>query len=138
MASPFAADSVHATDGMSRGFMAMGVFNIAKSEYDAAADAETIALLHAKHAQTALDFAKAHGGIYVKIGQFIASLNGAAAEAIPREYIEKLAELTDGAPAQPWHVAGAVLKNEVDAATLDAMIRWVDEQPVAAGSLAQA
>eukprot|EP00965_Chrysotila_dentata_P207279 6184012-Pleurochrysis_carterae.AAC.1 len=104
----YAAGSASSTDGMTRGFGAMCTFNIAKTEYDALEKLggkeyeNALHALHRKHSQTALNVARNNGGIFVKIGQFIASLEGASGDAIPHEYVEALAELTDKAPAQPF------------------------------------
>ena len=92
--------------------------------------------LHEKHAKTALDFALAHRGVYIKAGQFIASLQGGAGErAIPSAYVRTLQKLTDDAPTVPLADVAAVF--EADMGPLAWSFDSVDELPVAAGSLAQ-
>ena len=62
---------------------AMMAFMAAKAEYDALPPDAPRDALHEKHAKTALDFALAHRGVYIKAGQFIASLQGGAGELRP-------------------------------------------------------
>ena len=57
---------------------AMMAFMAAKAEYDALPPDAPRDALHEKHAKTALEFALAHRGVYIKAGQFIASLQGGA------------------------------------------------------------
>ena len=74
------------TDGATRAFAAMSLFQVAKGEYDKLdkLDAErgypcTTAereVLHAKYAGKALALARNQGGVYVKAAQFVASLQG--------------------------------------------------------------
>ena len=115
---------------------AMMAFMAAKAEYDALPPDAPRDALHEKHARTALDFALAHRGIYIKAGQFIASLQGGAGErAIPSAYVRTLQKLTDDAPTVPLADVAAVF--EADMGPLAWSFDSVDELPVAAGSLAQ-
>ena len=62
---------------MTRAFMAMNLFERAKSDYAALPDGSTDADLQAVHrkvAEACLEFAKSKGGVYVKAAQLIASL----------------------------------------------------------------
>jgi len=94
------------TDGATRAFAAMSLFQVAKGEYDKLdqADAErgyqcTAAqreALHAKYAGKALALARNQGGVYVKAAQFVASLQGGSGGGgVPAAYIATLASLTD-------------------------------------------
>ena len=115
---------------------AMMAFMAAKAEYDALPPDAPRDALHEKHAKTALDFALAHRGVYIKAGQFIASLQGGAGErAIPSAYVRTLQKLTDDAPTVPLADVAAVF--EADIGPLASSFESVDEQPIAAGSLAQ-
>jgi len=115
---------------------AMMAFMAAKAEYDALPPDAPRDALHEKHAKTALDFALAHRGVYIKAGQFIASLQGGAGErAIPSAYVRTLQKLTDDAPTVPLADVAAVF--EADIGPFASSFDSVDEQPVAAGSLAQ-
>ena len=114
----------------------MMAFMAAKAEYDALPPDAPRDALHEKHAKTALDFALTHRGVYIKAGQFIASLQGGAGErAIPSAYVRTLQKLTDDAPTVPLADVAAVF--EADIGPIAWSFDSVDEQPVAAGSLAQ-
>ena len=113
----YAPDSAASTDGMTRSMMAMALFNEAKSEYDAAKgkdDPEAKAALHRKHANVAYTFAVNNGGIYIKVGQFVASLQGGAGEAgVPREYVDALRPLTDKVPPRPFAEVSPMAESEL-------------------------
>lgn len=67
--------------GMGRAMGAMGTFQAAKADYEAAWKEEDpvqrdlmLNTAHAKHAEAAYNLAKMYGGIYCKAAQFVASL----------------------------------------------------------------
>lgn len=127
--------------------MAMQLFEKAKKAYGAleevrekegeAAHGAAMEALHRQTAGECLELAKAHGGIYNKAAQFVASLQGGAGDTgIPRAYIEALAVLTDKAPFKPFAEMDQCFVEEFGMSAREAFAT-IDEEPIAAASLAQ-
>ena len=93
-----APSTASSTDGMTRSMMALTYFQEAKAELDSleAGPSDARSDFHRRWAARCHDFAVAHGGVYIKAAQFIASLQGGAGEAgVPMAYVEALRPLTD-------------------------------------------
>jgi predicted unusual protein kinase regulating ubiquinone biosynthesis (AarF/ABC1/UbiB family) len=70
--------------------------------------------------------------MYTKIGQYLSTLT----HILPAEWTETLAALQDRAPSRSWAEVKRVFEEELGVAP-EAVFSEVDEQPVAAASLAQ-
>ena len=119
--------------------MALALFNDAKAEHDALKpdDDQARAAFHTKWAKNAHDFAVDHGGVYVKAAQFIASLQGGAGEAgVPIAYVDALRPLTDRVPPRPFAAVSVVAEEELGA-PIGELVESIEEEPIAAASLAQ-
>lgn len=71
------------------------------------------------------------GPAYLKLGQFIATADG----LLPDEWVKAFAWCRDEAPPLPAGVAVEVIERELGA--LRDRLEWVDDQPLAAGSIGQ-
>jgi aarF domain-containing kinase len=122
----------------------MQLFEKAKKDYAALEGTEESAEyagaldeVHRRTAAECLKIAQSHGGIYNKAAQFVASLQGGAGDTgIPKQYIEALAVLTDAAPFKPFAEMDACFAEEFGASARE-VFAVIDEQPIAAASLAQ-
>ncbi|KAL8437808.1 hypothetical protein ACSSS7_000689 [Eimeria intestinalis] len=88
--------------------------------------------LHERGARRFLRVCIDHGGLYTKLGQYIATLQ----HVLPTPYITILSQLQDDAARLPWPQAKAMLEAELGG-PLDAFFAEFDEEAVAAASLAQ-
>ena len=121
----------------------MALFNEAKEEYTSLAQngswsqAEVQRAFHAKWAASCYKFAVAHGGLYIKCSQFIASLqNSSEAAGVPKEYVEALRPLTDAVPPRPWAEVATVAEEELNG-PIEQFVESIEQVPIAAASLAQ-
>src|SRR5688572_3338802 len=73
------------------------------------------------------------GPVFVKIGQFLAL----RPDLLPQEYCDELMYLTDRVPAFHWEQAKAILKEDLREEPGE-IFSYINPNPVAAGSLAQA
>ena len=89
-------------------------------------------VVHKRSAERLLKVARAQGGMYTKIGQYLSTLT----HILPAEWTETLAALQDRAPSRSWAEVKRVFEEELGVAP-EAVFSEVDEQPVAAASLAQ-
>ena len=89
-------------------------------------------LVHKRSAERLLKVARAQGGMYTKIGQYLSTLT----HILPVEWTETLAALQDRAPSRPWAEVKRVFEEELGVSP-EAVFSEVDEQPIAAASLAQ-
>lgn len=85
---------------------------------------------HRRGAERAARMCRANGGMYIKAAQFFSCLAG-----VPQAYATALSKLQDAAPPMPLSVVAAVIERELGR-PLDAIFDRVDEEPLAAGSLA--
>ncbi|MEG9226561.1 ABC1 kinase family protein [Aeromicrobium sp. Sec7.5] len=74
---------------------------------------------------------RAGGPTYVKLGQFIATADG----LLPDEWVTAFAWCRDEAPALPPGVALEVVERELGPTR--SQLEWIDETPLAAGSIGQ-
>jgi ubiquinone biosynthesis protein len=89
-------------------------------------------LQHDRGARRLLDTAVALGGTLIKAGQ-IASVRG---DLLPAAYIEHLATLQDRVPPHPWSTIEPAIARELGHPPGE-VFAHIDEEPVAAASLAQ-
>ena len=87
---------------------------------------------HQRSAERMLHVCRAHGGLYTKLGQFVASYS----HVLPQEYTGTLAECQDRAPPAPFGRVRALLEEELGA-PLERIFASFDPEPIAAASLAQ-
>jgi aarF domain-containing kinase len=83
-------------------------------------------------AERMLWVAKRLGGMYTKIGQYLSTLT----HALPPEWTETLSELQDKASFRPWSEVAEVFEEDLGRPA-STVFRSIEEQPVAAASLAQ-
>ena len=76
---------------------------------------------------------KANGGLYVKLGQSIASMN----HVLPPQYSEVFAKLQDRAPAVPFADVEAVVREDFGGRGPDELFASFERAPVASASIAQ-
>mmetsp|Transcript_24078 Transcript_24078/g.78401 ORF Transcript_24078/g.78401 Transcript_24078/m.78401 type:complete len:497 (-) Transcript_24078:592-2082(-) len=132
---------------MARAGQAKLVFERCKKAYSDALEgleegteeyAAALETCHLQCAPQALAVAKEAGGMYIKAGQFVATLQGGAGDkAIPKAYIEALRELTDDAPKRSFEMLEPVFRANFDGKTSAELFASIDPKPVAAASLAQ-
>ena len=84
---------------------------------------------NARLARRLLNLCEAQGGMYIKCGQYVATMN----HVLPRVYGEELSRLQDKAPFCPWEDIEEVLEEENILQNFDT----IDKEPIAAASLAQ-
>jgi aarF domain-containing kinase len=88
--------------------------------------------VHSKSADRLLSLCKRQGGVYVKVGQHVASMN----HAVPVEFTSKLIQLEDRAAFRPYSQVERVICNELGGRLEDHFATF-EREPVAAASLAQ-
>src|ERR687897_2419456 len=93
---------------------------------------EDWALQHRRGAGRVLDAAAALGGTLIKAAQFASS----RPDLLPAPYIERLFELQDRVPPQPWSVMEGAVEREIGRPTTEAFEEFEGE-PVASASIAQ-
>lgn len=87
---------------------------------------------HERSAKRLLHVCRAHGGLFTKLGQFVASMN----HVIPQPYTDVLAACQDRAPAVGFEVVRQVVEEELGE-PIERIYSSFDESPIAAASLAQ-
>ena len=94
----------------------------------------TVALAgcHSRAALEVLTLCRQQAGVYIKAGQFLASLR----PVLPRQFTDTLAQLCDDAPQSPMHDVRRVVREETGA-ELEALFARFDPTPVGCASLAQ-
>ncbi len=75
---------------------------------------------------------RAGGPAYIKLGQFIATAHG----LLPEEWVQAFAWCRDEAPPLRPGVAQKVIDHELSAQARERLV-WIDEEPLAAGSIGQ-
>lgn len=89
--------------------------------------------VHERNAARVLSLCEGNGGIFIKMGQYAASLRS----AIPDEYIEELRKLQDQAPTRPLEDVCLVLEQELDENAYHEIVEGLDPEPLGSASLAQ-
>ena len=89
-------------------------------------------LQHRRGAGRVLDAAAALGGTLIKAAQFASS----RPDLLPAPYIERLSELQDRVPPQPWSVMEGAVEREIGRPIREAFKEFEGE-PVASASIAQ-
>ncbi|KAL2317303.1 hypothetical protein Fmac_031179 [Flemingia macrophylla] len=92
---------------------------------------QAISQVHLRSAKRFLKLCEANRGFYVKAGQFAASQ-----KVLPREYSSTLSSLQDQVAPLPFRVIKEVLKDNLGP-DFSEMFLSIDEQPIAAASIAQ-
>ena len=87
---------------------------------------------HQRAADRLLHVCLLHGGLYVKLGQFIASMN----YVLPQQFPTVMAACQDRASVVGFDAVRTALERELGMRVEDAFARF-DEEPVASASLAQ-
>jgi predicted unusual protein kinase regulating ubiquinone biosynthesis (AarF/ABC1/UbiB family) len=64
-------------------------------------------------------------------------LTGAGDKGVPKTFVKTLAVLTDSAPFKPFSVMRPVLVEEFGEEGIRSKFKRIDEEPIAAASLAQ-
>ena len=91
-----------------------------------------LAETHQRSAERLLHVCRRHGGLYTKLGQFVASLN----HILPPQYPEVLAACQDRAPAVSFDKVRPLIESELGCRVEEAFAHF-DPTPIAAASLAQ-
>jgi aarF domain-containing kinase len=102
---------------------------------DGASSAAALAAKRAcdtRAAERLLAFARAHGGVYAKLTQYISTLN----HALPREWTETCAGALSAIEPQPWATVSNVFEADCGARAVD-VFESIEETPIAAASIAQ-
>mmetsp|Transcript_7367 Transcript_7367/g.13619 ORF Transcript_7367/g.13619 Transcript_7367/m.13619 type:complete len:543 (+) Transcript_7367:102-1730(+) len=131
--------------GMGRAMLAQQAFYEIKGDYEKSLEgkegeerAEIMKQLHLRSADKCLKLAQRNGGIYNKAAQFVASLQAGAGDAsIPKPYIDALKIVCDKAPFRKFSEMEGVIKEDFGVSSVKEIFREVDEEPLAAASLAQ-
>nr|CAG4718067.1 unnamed protein product [Naegleria fowleri] len=99
--------------------------------------------VHRRSAQRLVQLCLANGGVFIKAGQHIASLN----QVLPVEFTEGFKPCQDRAPTRPWSVIEAFIREELTGVKrvekgasdplYDVYFSRIESKPIAAGSLAQ-
>src|SRR5918994_2027548 len=89
-------------------------------------------LQHRRGAGRVLDAAAALGGTLIKAAQFASS----RPDLLPAPYIERLSELQDRVPPQPWSVMEGAVEREIGRPIREAFEEF-EREPVASASIAQ-
>ncbi|CAI5478359.1 unnamed protein product [Closterium sp. Yama58-4] len=133
-------------DGIARSSRAVGTFAINSIDYKVSALANSLDKLkteapaeyarirseiHQRSADRILRLCEANRGIYIKAGQFIATL-----QQLPREYRTTLTVLQDQAKGRPFNVIDRVFKEEFGKSAKEIFMHF-EEEAIAAASLAQ-
>eukprot|EP00898_Chlorokybus_atmophyticus_P005157 jgi/Chlat1/5642/Chrsp369S05387 len=128
------------TQGLSRSVRAVHAFAFCTQDYkltlrgvdkDSSEYRTLRSQCHQRCADRLLGLCQANGGIYVKAGQFLASISG-----MPNEYVKTLSVLQDKAPFRPFEEMDTVFRKEFNCSAVD-MYAEFDRVPIAAASLAQ-
>lgn len=90
-------------------------------------------LVHQRTAEKLLSLFQTNGGIYIKLGQHMASLE----HILPLEYSTTMSVLQDQAPQSSMADVAAVIREDLKGKSLDQLFIEFDEVPLGAASLAQ-
>ncbi|KAK4373397.1 hypothetical protein RND71_008781 [Anisodus tanguticus] len=93
---------------------------------------QALSELHLRSAKRILTMCDANKGIYIKAGQFVASI-----KQVPKEYSNSLSLLHDQVVPYQFNAIKQVLINNLGQNCLSEMFLYFDEQPIAAASIAQ-
>lgn len=93
---------------------------------------QALAATHQRAADRLLHVCMVHGGLYIKLGQYLASLN----HVLPPQYPATLAACQDRASAQPFDLVRPVIEEELGCRIEDVFGDF-SPAPIAAASLAQ-
>ena len=85
-----------------------------------------------RSAERLLAFAKAHGGVYVKLSQYLSTMN----HVLPVEWTETLAATLNAADPVAWSEVASVFEADFGMPA-SAIFESIEELPVAAASIAQ-
>eukprot|EP00966_Prymnesium_polylepis_P088648 2051481-Prymnesium_polylepis.1 len=99
---------------------------------DAAERPAGMAATHERSAQRMLHVCQLHGGLYTKLGQFVASMT----HILPEQYTTVLAACQDRANAVPFETARGAIETELGK-PLEKLFASFEPTPIAAASLAQ-
>lgn len=140
-----AAASPNFALGMGRAMLAQQAFYEIKGDYEKSLEGKegeerqkTLQELHLRSADKCLKLAHRNGGIYNKAAQFVASLQAGAGDAsIPKPYIDALKIVCDKAPFKPFSTMEKVILEDFGVEKIEDVFQSVDEEPLAAASLAQ-
>ena len=88
--------------------------------------------VHRHGSRLAAAFARRHGGLLIKIAQYVAS----RPDIFPLAYVDACAPLRDQAPARPWPVIRAALDEAYEGRLAEHLAK-VEETPLAAASFGQ-
>ncbi|MBA3684505.1 MAG: AarF/ABC1/UbiB kinase family protein [Planctomycetes bacterium] len=83
-------------------------------------------------ARMAAAYIRRHGGLLIKIGQFVAT----RPDLFPLTYVDACAPLRDQAPPRPWPIIAAALDEAYEGRTADRLAR-IEETALAAASFGQ-
>ena len=89
-------------------------------------------LVHLRSAQRILDLFLTNGGIFIKAGQHVASMQ----HVLPLEYTHTMKACQDKAQCRPFHEVRQLVEKEIGN-SLEEVFSSFEEQPFAAASLAQ-
>ena len=95
-------------------------------------DRENRGELHKRSAGRLLELCREYGGVFVKAGQYVGTMN----HILPKEYTKTLSQLQDCAPSRPWEAIKGVVEKEYND-SISSIFEVFSETPVAAASLAQ-
>ena len=94
---------------------------------------EELSALHARVAERWLDVCVRNAGLYVKLGQQVASMN----HVLPKEYLRTFSKLHDDAPKVSYGEIERTIKEEFNGKTIAQVFATFDPVPVASASIAQ-
>ncbi|KAL9645025.1 hypothetical protein ABK040_004518 [Willaertia magna] len=89
--------------------------------------------VHRRNAERFLDLFIKLGGIYVKIGQYMSTMNN----FLPKSWTDVMSVLQDSVPSQLNLEELKVLLQEEYKTDPNLIFEWIEEEPIAAASLAQ-
>ncbi|KEP65251.1 UNVERIFIED_CONTAM: ABC1 family protein [Hammondia hammondi] len=93
---------------------------------------ELLSGVHDRCARRLLHVCRCHGGLYTKLGQYVATMT----HIIPAAYTEHLRTLHDDAARTPWPLVARLVATELGAPIEDVFL-FFNQEAVAAASLAQ-